>query len=249
MVGVFGGLGLIATLHCLVGHHHCLAGVAVGELFHLDHRLFKAHLGLLLVRNEDIRGLFLQALMLLFALPNRLLQLDLWIRVLLELRVSLCGEVLPPPFLNRVDHGANCCPSHERFAGNTWPLRRSFCSAAKFAQRTAEQNVERRDDSEDPADDQIGQSGEPDREDHGERRPHIVGDDLHEDGDDASTDERCVYWQMPLNQESVQDRVGLMFFLTINQAFPSMFGALQAFEGEKKIFVRERASGFYRVSS
>ena len=84
---MYSGLGFVATLHGLVGHHHGLAGVA-GELFVFDHCLVEAHLGLLLMSN-DVGGLLFQALMLVFRLANRLLELHLRVGVLLELRIGL----------------------------------------------------------------------------------------------------------------------------------------------------------------
>lgn len=58
-----------------------------------------------------------------------------------------------------------------------------------------------------------------------------------------------IYLRLDDNQQAVQDRVGAVFFLMINQAFPGFFGVLQTFPLERPIFSRENSSGSYRVST
>ena len=58
-----------------------------------------------------------------------------------------------------------------------------------------------------------------------------------------------IYFQIPLNQESIQDRTGLLFFLTLNQSFPALIGAINAFPAERRLFYRERAAGMYTTAS
>jgi ATP-binding cassette subfamily G (WHITE) protein 2 len=59
----------------------------------------------------------------------------------------------------------------------------------------------------------------------------------------------ALYSESGYNQKSIQDRTGLLFFLTINQTFGNMIGVLNSFTNEKVVVERERASNSYHVSS
>jgi hypothetical protein len=54
-----------------------------------------------------------------------------------------------------------------------------------------------------------------------------------------------IYLNMGNGQASVVSRVGLLFFLCINQAFGAMFGVISRFPAEKEIYNRENSLGFY----
>jgi ABC-type multidrug transport system ATPase subunit/ABC-type multidrug transport system permease subunit len=56
------------------------------------------------------------------------------------------------------------------------------------------------------------------------------------------------YRDMGLSQNTIQDRLGIMFFITVNQAF-SQFGSLATFMEEREVFCRERESQYYRTSA
>jgi len=52
----------------------------------------------------------------------------------------------------------------------------------------------------------------------------------------------ALYSETGYDQKSIQDRVGILFFFTINQTFSNMFGVLNSFTAEKVVVERERAS-------
>ncbi|NXO76187.1 ABCG2 protein, partial [Sitta europaea] len=57
----------------------------------------------------------------------------------------------------------------------------------------------------------------------------------------------AIYFGVEENSAGLQNRVGAMFFLTTNQCFSSV-SALELFVVEKKIFIHEYISGYYRTS-
>ncbi|NXI16074.1 ABCG2 protein, partial [Irena cyanogastra] len=57
----------------------------------------------------------------------------------------------------------------------------------------------------------------------------------------------AIYFGLEENTAGLQNRVGAMFFLTTNQCFSSV-SALELFVVEKKIFMHEYISGYYRTS-
>jgi ATP-binding cassette subfamily G (WHITE) protein 2 len=59
----------------------------------------------------------------------------------------------------------------------------------------------------------------------------------------------AIYQDLGDDQNSIQDRIGLLFFITINQCFGAMFGVLNTFPEERKVVNRERAGKAYRMSS
>lgn len=58
-----------------------------------------------------------------------------------------------------------------------------------------------------------------------------------------------LYSETGYNQKSIQDRVGILFFFTINQTFSNLFGVLNSFTSEKVVVERERASRSYHISA
>ncbi|NWX34303.1 ABCG2 protein, partial [Notiomystis cincta] len=57
----------------------------------------------------------------------------------------------------------------------------------------------------------------------------------------------AVFFGLEENSAGLQNRVGAMFFLTTNQCFSSI-SAIELFVVEKKIFIHEYISGYYRIS-
>ena len=58
-----------------------------------------------------------------------------------------------------------------------------------------------------------------------------------------------VYQRLPHNQRSIQDRIGILFFITINQAFSPLVAIISVFPTEKRIVLHERLSSAYPVSA
>ncbi|NXU96064.1 ABCG2 protein, partial [Cettia cetti] len=58
----------------------------------------------------------------------------------------------------------------------------------------------------------------------------------------------AIYFGIENNSAGIQNRVGAMFFLTTNQCFSSVT-AVELFIVEKKIFIHEYISGYYRTSA
>uniref|UniRef100_A0A8C5JIZ9 Broad substrate specificity ATP-binding cassette transporter ABCG2 n=1 Tax=Junco hyemalis TaxID=40217 RepID=A0A8C5JIZ9_JUNHY len=58
----------------------------------------------------------------------------------------------------------------------------------------------------------------------------------------------AIFFGLEENSAGLQNRVGAMFFLTTNQCFSSV-SALELFVVEKKIFMHEYISGYYRTSA
>jgi ABC-type multidrug transport system permease subunit len=56
-----------------------------------------------------------------------------------------------------------------------------------------------------------------------------------------------LYSGMDLGQSSIQDRNGLLFFISINQAFSGLFSVVNTFPLERAIVLRERSAGTYDV--
>jgi len=57
-----------------------------------------------------------------------------------------------------------------------------------------------------------------------------------------------IYWQISLNQASIQDRLGALFFIITNQCFATL-GSLSVFMEERNIFNREQQAGMYYTSA
>eukprot|EP01080_Neovahlkampfia_damariscottae_P006471 gene6471-10477_t len=58
-----------------------------------------------------------------------------------------------------------------------------------------------------------------------------------------------LYLQIDTNQKSIQDRVGAIYFMMLNQTMGSLFGAVSIFQKEKEVYLRERSSKTYRVTT
>ncbi|KAF4805017.1 ATP-binding cassette sub-family G member 2 [Turdus rufiventris] len=58
----------------------------------------------------------------------------------------------------------------------------------------------------------------------------------------------AIFFGLEENRAGLQNRVGAMFFLTTNQCFSSV-SAIELFVVEKKIFIHEYISGYYRTSA
>jgi ATP-binding cassette subfamily G (WHITE) protein 2 len=58
-----------------------------------------------------------------------------------------------------------------------------------------------------------------------------------------------VYQRLPHTQRSIQDRIGVLFFVTINQAFGPLIAIVAAIPTEKRIVLSERLSSSYSVTA
>ncbi|NWZ22362.1 ABCG2 protein, partial [Asarcornis scutulata] len=58
----------------------------------------------------------------------------------------------------------------------------------------------------------------------------------------------AIFFGVKLDQSGIQNRVGSLFFVTTNQCFSSV-SAIELFIRDKKLFVHQYTSGYYRVSA
>uniref|UniRef100_A0A8C8SU54 ABC transporter domain-containing protein n=1 Tax=Pelusios castaneus TaxID=367368 RepID=A0A8C8SU54_9SAUR len=58
----------------------------------------------------------------------------------------------------------------------------------------------------------------------------------------------AIYFGVQLDQSGIQNRVGSLFFITTHQCFSSV-SAIELFIKDKKLFVHQYTSGYYRVSA
>ncbi|XP_034633385.1 broad substrate specificity ATP-binding cassette transporter ABCG2-like isoform X1 [Trachemys scripta elegans] len=58
----------------------------------------------------------------------------------------------------------------------------------------------------------------------------------------------AIFFRVKLDQSGIQNRVGSLFFVTSNQCFSSV-SAIELFIKDKKLFVHQYTSGYYRVSA
>ncbi|XP_006084665.1 ATP-binding cassette sub-family G member 2-like [Myotis lucifugus] len=58
----------------------------------------------------------------------------------------------------------------------------------------------------------------------------------------------AIFYDLKHNPAGIQNRAGVLFFLTTNQCFSSI-SSVELFVVEKKLFIHEYISGYYRVSS
>uniref|UniRef100_A0A452HX59 ABC transporter domain-containing protein n=1 Tax=Gopherus agassizii TaxID=38772 RepID=A0A452HX59_9SAUR len=58
----------------------------------------------------------------------------------------------------------------------------------------------------------------------------------------------AIFFGVKLDQSGIQNRVGSLFFVTTNQCFSSV-SAIELFIKDKKLFVHQYTSGYYRVSA
>lgn len=59
----------------------------------------------------------------------------------------------------------------------------------------------------------------------------------------------CIWINLGDDLKSIQDRNGLMFFCTLNQMMLPLIGSVLTFPLERRLFVREKAAGFYSAPS
>ncbi|KAF7657183.1 hypothetical protein LDENG_00030640 [Lucifuga dentata] len=57
----------------------------------------------------------------------------------------------------------------------------------------------------------------------------------------------AIFFDVQLDQSGIQNRVGTLFFITVNQCFSSL-SAAELFITERKLFIHEYISGYYRLS-
>lgn len=57
----------------------------------------------------------------------------------------------------------------------------------------------------------------------------------------------AIFFAVPLNMSGIQNRMGALFFITTNQCFSALSSA-ELFITERKLFLHEYVSGYYRVS-
>ncbi|KAL8614193.1 hypothetical protein ACOMHN_026410 [Nucella lapillus] len=58
-----------------------------------------------------------------------------------------------------------------------------------------------------------------------------------------------VWFQLPRTEETLQDRMGVIFFITIHWGFTPLFDAVTSFPMEMLVIFRERSAGWYRLSA
>ncbi|XP_043911511.1 broad substrate specificity ATP-binding cassette transporter ABCG2-like [Protopterus annectens] len=58
----------------------------------------------------------------------------------------------------------------------------------------------------------------------------------------------AIFFGAPLDTSGIQNRVGSLFFITTNQCFSSV-SAIELFVKDKKLFIHQYISGYYRVSA
>eukprot|EP00121_Abeoforma_whisleri_P016568 Awhi_evm2s15198 len=58
-----------------------------------------------------------------------------------------------------------------------------------------------------------------------------------------------VFYGLGYDQNGVQNRLGVLFFVTLMQSFGPIIGKVILFHLEKALFIRERTAGVYRVST
>ncbi len=58
-----------------------------------------------------------------------------------------------------------------------------------------------------------------------------------------------VYMGLDLSQESIQNRIGLLFFLSMEIFMTTVYSSIHLFYGDKNIFLREYSSNWYSLSS
>ncbi|XP_060083424.1 uncharacterized protein LOC132562686 [Ylistrum balloti] len=60
----------------------------------------------------------------------------------------------------------------------------------------------------------------------------------------------CLIWfQLPRTEATLRDRMGVIFFMSMNYGFTPLFDTVTSFPSERLVINKERASGWYRVSA
>lgn len=58
-----------------------------------------------------------------------------------------------------------------------------------------------------------------------------------------------IWWDTPHKEESLQDKMGVLFFICLYLSFNPIFVALMTFPQERNVIAKERAAGMYRLSA
>ncbi|XP_012938369.1 ABC transporter G family member 21 [Aplysia californica] len=58
-----------------------------------------------------------------------------------------------------------------------------------------------------------------------------------------------IWFQLPRTEETLYDRMGVLFFISIHWGFTPLFDAVSSFPMERMVIHKERASGWYRLSA
>eukprot|EP00030_Apusomonadida_sp_AF-17_P000891 a177202_111.p1 GENE.a177202_111~~a177202_111.p1 ORF type:complete len:678 (-),score=280.97 a177202_111:18-1865(-) len=58
-----------------------------------------------------------------------------------------------------------------------------------------------------------------------------------------------IWWQIPRDAQSINDRVGLLFFLLLYFSFDPVFHSVTTIPSERSVFTKERQAGAYRLSA
>ncbi|XP_070204094.1 uncharacterized protein [Littorina saxatilis] len=58
-----------------------------------------------------------------------------------------------------------------------------------------------------------------------------------------------LWFQMARTHETIKDRMGYLFFMSVYWSFIPMFDAISSFPGERPVVLKERAAGAYRLSA
>lgn len=58
-----------------------------------------------------------------------------------------------------------------------------------------------------------------------------------------------IWFQLPRTEDTLRDRMGVIFFMSMNYGFTPLFDTVTSFPSERMVINKERASGWYRVSA
>ena len=58
-----------------------------------------------------------------------------------------------------------------------------------------------------------------------------------------------IFFRLGTTQAGIQDRLGVLFFICVNQTFGTVMPTISVFPEQRQIIKRERAAGTYRTSS
>ncbi|XP_053384355.1 uncharacterized protein LOC123537135 [Mercenaria mercenaria] len=58
-----------------------------------------------------------------------------------------------------------------------------------------------------------------------------------------------IWFQLPRSEDTLRDRMGLIFYISMHWGFTPLFDAVTTFPMEKVVIYKERASGWYRLSA
>ncbi|XP_046546159.1 ABC transporter G family member 21-like [Haliotis rubra] len=58
-----------------------------------------------------------------------------------------------------------------------------------------------------------------------------------------------LWFQLPRNEETLRDRMGVIFFIALHWSFTPLFDAVSTFPSERVVIQKERSAGWYRLSA